>query len=462
MTELSQIELLAPAGGRSQLEAAVRFGADAVYLACDRFGMRQRAENFALEDIAGAVAFAHDAGVKVHVTVNTMMSQGDLGQLPEYLEALDDAGADALIIGDMGAFSLAGKHAPHVQRHVSTQASVMNAAAARAWYDLGASRVVLAREMSVEDIADLRAAVPRELELETFVHGAMCMAYSGRCLLSAAMTGRSGNKGFCAQPCRWSYALVEEKRPGSYYPIEQDVRGTYVMNAYDLCMIEHLNDLAAAGVDSFKIEGRNKRAFYVATVVHAYRAVMDGADPADVMSDLHAISHRPYGTGFFYGEPKQRQERDGYDKEYLHAATVVSCEPVGSRAAGEGIASVDAIAGGIIPAKTAGSDAPVNVVDPAESADAAELSSSLPQTYRIHATCHNRFFEGDEVEALAPRKPISKLQVKNLVWEQRPSPEGLAPAPVAVPVANRTMETYAFESSVPLAPGDLLRIKIAQ
>ena len=432
MTELSQIELLAPAGGRSQLEAAVRFGADAIYLACDRFGMRQRAENFALEDIAGAVSFAHDTGVKVHVTVNTMMSQDDLGQLPEYLEALDDAGADALIIGDMGAFSLAGKHAPHVQRHVSTQASVMNAAAARAWYDLGASRVVLAREMSVEDIADLRAAVPRELELETFVHGAMCMAYSGRCLLSAAMTGRSGNKGFCAQPCRWSYALVEEKRPGSYYPIEQDVRGTYVMNAYDLCMIEHLNDLAAAGVDSFKIEGRNKRAFYVATVVHAYRAVMDGADPAEVMSDLHAISHRPYGTGFFYGEPKQRQERDGYDKEYLHAATAVSCEPVDSR-------------------EVAG-----------ESVLAGATSDAAAQTYRIHATCHNRFCEGDEIEALAPRKPIAKLQVKNLVWEQRPSVEGLAPAPVAVPVANRTMETYAFESAVPLAPGDLLRIKIAQ
>ena len=435
MTELSQIELLAPAGGRSQLEAAVRFGADAVYLACDRFGMRQRAENFTLEDIAGAVAFAHDAGVKVHVTVNTMMSQGDLGQLPEYL---DVAGADALIIGDMGAFSLAGKHAPHVQRHVSTQASVMNAAAARAWYDLGASRVVLAREMSIEDIADLRAAVPRELELETFVHGAMCMAYSGRCLLSAAMTGRSGNKGFCAQPCRWSYALVEEKRPGSYYPIEQDVRGTYVMNAYDLCMIEHLNDLAAAGVDSFKIEGRNKRAFYVATVVHAYRAVMDGADATDVMSDLHAISHRPYGTGFFYGEPKQRQERDGYDKEYLHAATVVSCEPVGGRK----------VAGESVLAKLLSSEV------------AAAPASS--QIYRIRAICHNRFCEGDEIEALAPRKPIAKLQVKNLVWEQRPSAEGLAPAPVAVPVANRTMETYAFESSVPLAPGDLLRIKIAQ
>ena len=277
MTDFSATELLAPAGGRSQLEAAVRFGADAVYLAADKFGMRQRAENFTLDDIPSAVAFAHGAGAKVYVTVNTLMSQADIAALPPYLEALDASGADALIVSDLGAFSLARRYAPHLELHVSTQASVMNAEAARTWYDLGASRVVVAREMSVEDIAELRAQAPRELEIEAFVHGAMCMAYSGRCMLSAAMTGRSGNKGFCAQPCRWSYALVEEKRPGAYYPIEEDVRGTYVMNAHDLCMIEHLDDLARAGVNSFKIEGRNKRAFYVATVVHAYRAVMDGA-----------------------------------------------------------------------------------------------------------------------------------------------------------------------------------------
>lgn len=408
-----QQELLAPAGGRSQLEAAVRFGANAVYLATDKFGMRQRAENFALDDMVGAVAFAHAAGVKVYVTVNTLMSQADIAGLPPYLEALDASGADALIVSDLGAFSLAKQYAPHTELHVSTQASVMNAAAARMWYDLGASRVVVAREMSVEDIAELRAQAPRELELEAFVHGAMCMAYSGRCMLSAAMTGRSGNKGFCAQPCRWSYALVEEKRPGAYYPIEEDVRGTYVMNAHDLCMIEHLDDLARAGVDSFKIEGRNKRAFYVATVVHAYRAVMDGADPATVMSDLHAISHRPYGTGFFYGQPSQRQERDGYDKDYLHAATVTACAP-----AGEG-------------------------------------------AWRVEATCHNRFCEGDELEVLAPRKQIEAVRVRNLTWMVKPTEAHPNPQPEAVPVANRTMETYAFASEVPMQPGDLLRIRIA-
>ncbi len=412
MTDFSTIELLAPAGGRSQLEAAVRFGADAVYLAADRFGMRQRAENFTLDDIPSAVAFAHTAGVKVYVTVNTLMSQADIAALPPYLEALDASGADALIVSDLGAFSLAKRYAPHMELHVSTQASVMNAEAARTWHDLGASRVVVAREMSVEDIAELRVQAPRDLEIEAFVHGAMCMAFSGRCMLSAAMTGRSGNKGYCAQPCRWSYALVEEKRPGAYYPIEEDVRGTYVMNAHDLCMIEHLDELAQAGVSSFKIEGRNKRAFYVATVVHAYRAVMDGASPSTVMSDLHAISHRPYGTGFYFGQPSQRQERDGYDKDYLHAATVTACSPEGE--------------GG----------------------------------WRIEATCHNRFREGDELEALSPRKAIETAKVRGLTWLVQPSEDRPNPSPEPVPVANRTMETYAFTSDIALQPGDLLRIRV--
>ncbi len=414
MPDLSTCELLAPAGGPSQFDAAIRFGADAVYLATDRFGMRQRADNFTLESISDVVARAHAAGVTVHVTVNTLMSQQDLAVLPEYLEALDDAGADALILGDMGAFSLAGRYAPHVARHVSTQASVANAAAAAAWYDLGASRVVLAREMSMDDIAELSAAAPRGLELEAFVHGAMCMAYSGRCLLSAAMTGRSGNKGHCAQPCRWSYALVEEKRPGAFYPIEEDVRGTYVMNANDLCMIEHLEDLARAGVHSFKIEGRNKRAFYVATVVHAYRSVMDGARPSEVMDDLYAISHRPYTTGFFYGSPSQRLERDGYDKDCLHVATVTACRPQG-----EG-------------------------------------------TWRVEATCHNRFAEGGQVELLSPRKPIAHFTVRDLTWlvASDNSASGVFSQPV--PVANRTMETYAFTCDVEMHEGDLLHARVEE
>lgn len=422
MSDSSSCELLAPAGGPSQLEAAIRFGADAVYLAADKFGMRQRADNFSLDEIASEVTRAHAAGVSVHVTVNTMMSQQDLSVLPAYLEALDASGADALILGDMGAFSLAAKHAPHMQRHVSTQASVMNAAAARAWHDLGASRVVLAREMSIDDIADLRASAPRDLELETFVHGAMCMAYSGRCLLSAAMTGRSGNKGFCAQPCRWSYALVEEKRPGAFYPIEEDVRGTYVMNANDLCMIEHLDDLARAGVDSFKIEGRNKRAFYVATVVHAYRSVMDGAQPSRVMGDLYAISHRPYTTGFFYGSPSQRLERDGYDKECLHVATVTSCEAL--------------------------------------EAGSAECDSSRSVEWLVKATCHNRFSEGGSLELLAPRRPIAEVRVRNLTWLSRANDPEETVWPQPVSTANRTMESYSFVTDVAMDPGDFLRMRI--
>lgn len=404
-------ELLAPAGGRLQLEAAVRYGADAVYLAADRFGMRQRAANFALGDIPDAVAFAHVAGVSVHVTLNTLMSADDLKTLPSYLEALAAAHVDAFIVSDLGALSLARKHAPDVALHVSTQASVANAEAARVWYELGASRVVCAREMSVDDIARLRADAPRELELEAFVHGAMCVAVSGRCLLSAAMAGRSANKGHCTQPCRWSYALVEEQRPGEYLPVEEDVRGTYVMNAQDLCMVEHLDDLAAAGITSFKIEGRNKKAFYVATVVHAYRRALDGADPTEAAAELLTISHRPYGTGFYYGEAEQSPEQDGYVNECLHAATVRSCTP-----AGEG-------------------------------------------TWRVEVVCRNRFYEGDELEALVPGRAVERVRVRNLAWLPQASEEAPHPAPVPATVANRSAEVYAFTVVVPLAPGDYLRIR---
>lgn len=413
-------ELLAPAGGRSQLEAAVRFGADAVYLAADRFGLRQRAENFALADIPDAVALAHAAGVRVYVTLNTLMDADDIAALPAYLEALAAAGVDAFIVSDLGAFRLAQRHAPDVALHVSTQASVANAEAARAWHELGASRVICAREMSVEEIARLRADAPRELEIEAFVHGAMCMAVSGRCLLSAAMTGRSGNKGHCTQPCRWSYAIVEEKRPGEYFPIEEDVRGTHILNSQDLNMIEHLDELAAAGVDSFKIEGRNKLAFYVATVVHAYRAVLNGADPALVAPELSTISHRPYGTGFYFGQAEQTPERDGFQKECLHAATVTGCEPAGGNG-GEGA-----------------------------------------RVWRVRAVCHNRFFEGDRLEALRPRRPVADLEVRNLCWlPAEQDGDGARPDPVPVPVANRTAEEYSFLCETPLEPGDFLRVRVS-
>lgn len=474
------MELLAPAGGRSQLEAALRFGADAVYLACDRFGMRQRAENFALADIPDAVRLAHDAGAAVHVTINTLMDADDIDALPGYLEALSDAGVDAFIVSDLGAFTLAQEHAPGVALHVSTQASVANAAAARRWHDMGAARVVCAREMGIEDIARLRADAPRELEIEAFAHGAMCVAVSGRCLLSAAMTGRSGNKGHCSQSCRWSYALVEEKRPGEYFPIEEDVRGSFVLNAQDLCMIDHLDDLAAAGVDSIKLEGRNKKAFYVATVVHAYRAVLDGADPASVHDDLLAISHRPYGTGFYYGQPNQTPERDGYVKECLHVATVTACEPAGQRGATCGAAAgrageraADDSAGERAaagePAGERGmargaSDPAVERVAAGESAGECVVGSQPERggtSWIVEAQCHNRFCEGDELELLAPHRPIEKIRVEGLRWLPDPTEDDPAPHPVTVGVANRSMARYRFTVGTPLQAGDLLRARIA-
>ena len=476
------MELLAPAGGRSQLEAALRFGADAVYLACDRFGMRQRAENFALADIPDAVRLAHDAGAAVHVTLNTLMDAADIDALPGYLEALADAGVDAFIVSDLGAFTLAQEHAPGVALHVSTQASVANAAAARRWHDMGAARVVCAREMGIEDIARLRADAPRELEIEAFAHGAMCVAVSGRCLLSAAMTGRSGNKGHCSQSCRWSYALVEEKRPGEYFPIEEDVRGSFVLNAQDLCMIDHLDDLAAAGVDSIKLEGRNKKAFYVATVVHAYRAVLDGADPASVHDDLLAISHRPYGTGFYYGQPNQTPERDGYVKECLHVATVTACEPAGQRnatcgaaagSAGERAAAGEPAGERAVAGEPAGEHGMARgASDPAGERPAAGefagkcVVGSEPErggsSWIVEAQCHNRFCEGDELELLAPHRPIEKIRVEGLRWLPDPTEDDPAPHPVTVGVANRSMARYRFTVGTPLQEGDLLRARIAR
>lgn len=479
---LHTMELLAPAGGRSQLEAALRFGADAVYLACDRFGMRQRAENFALADIPDAVRLAHDAGAAVHVTLNTLMDADDIDALPGYLEALADAGVDAFIVSDLGAFTLAQEHAPGVALHVSTQASVANAAAARRWHDMGAARVVCAREMGIEDIARLRADAPRELEIEAFAHGAMCVAVSGRCLLSAAMTGRSGNKGHCSQSCRWSYALVEEKRPGEYFPIEEDVRGSFVLNAQDLCMIDHLDDLAAAGVDSIKLEGRNKKAFYVATVVHAYRAVLDGADPASVHDDLLAISHRPYGTGFYYGQPNQTPERDGYVKECLHVATVTACEPAGQRnatcgaadeSAGERAAVDDSAEERAVAGEPAGehgmargdSEPTAECVAAGEFAGECVVGSEPERggsSWIVEAQCHNRFCEGDELELLAPHRPIEKIRVEGLRWLPDPTEDDPAPHPVTVGVANRSMARYRFTVGTPLQEGDLLRARIAR
>ena len=327
-------ELLSPAGDWEKLQMAVLYGADAVYLAGTSFGMRSFAGNFDDEALPKAVRFAHDHGVKVHATVNTMPRWNEAEALPAHLEKLDAAGVDALILADLGAFTLAGKYAPHCQRHISTQQSVANHVCAQAWYDLGATRVVLARELSLEEIAAIRARVSPQLELEAFCHGAMCVSYSGRCLLSNYMTGRDSNRGECAQPCRYQYALMEEKRPGEYFPVFEDEKGTYIMNSRDMCMIDHLDDLMAAGVDCLKIEGRAKSAYYAAIVTGAYRHCLDAVaagQPLDPVwrDEVEHISHRHYATGFFYGQPGQYYESARYLRDWQICAVVTDCDERG-------------------------------------------------------------------------------------------------------------------------------------
>ena len=296
-------ELLAPAGDMERLKMAVLYGADAVYLAGTSYGMRAFAGNFSDEELPQAVAFAHSHGVRVHCTINTMPRNDEAARLPEHLERLADAGVDALIVADLGAFTMAGKYAPRCERHISTQASICNYETARAWHDLGASRVILARELSLEEIRTIRDKTPADLEIEAFVHGAMCVSYSGRCLLSNYMTGRDSSRGACAQPCRYQYALVEEKRPGEYFPVFEDEQGTYILNSRDMCMIDHLGDLCGAGLSSLKIEGRAKSAYYAAIVTGAYRHCLDAAaagesvDPvwrdevAAVVTDCDSAGH---------------------------------------------------------------------------------------------------------------------------------------------------------------------------
>lgn len=328
------IELLSPAGDMERLRMAVTYGADAVYLAGSDFGMRAFAGNFTPDQLREAVAFCHARGVKVHVTCNTMPRNDEVSRLPAWLELIADAGVDAVIMADLGVFALAGKHAPGLKRHVSTQAGVTNYEVARAWHDLGADRVILARELSLEEVAELRAKTPRELEIEAFVHGAMCVSYSGRCLLSNYMTGRDAQRGACAQPCRYKYALMEEKRPGEYFPVYEENGETFIMNSRDMCMIDHIPELMEAGVDSLKIEGRAKSAYYAAVITSAYRHAVDAAQAGVPLSpvwrdEVEKVSHRHYSTGFWFGQPGQFTEDARYIRDYQVCAVVESCAPDG-------------------------------------------------------------------------------------------------------------------------------------
>ncbi|MDO5142744.1 MAG: U32 family peptidase, partial [Eubacteriales bacterium] len=335
-------ELLAPAGDGNKARFAIAYGADAIYLAGQRFGMRAAAANFDDDALRQTIAYAHAQGTACYVTVNIMPSERDLPDLPAYLELLQDAGADALIVADVGVIRLAQRYAPRVPLHISTQTSVLNHEAANFWADLGAERVVLARELSLDEIASIRAHTPKTLELEAFVHGAMCISYSGRCLISQYMTGRDANHGACAQPCRWNYTLMEEKRPGEYFPVEEDARGTYLYNSKDLCMIDHVPELMQAGVDSFKIEGRNKTAYYAACVTGAYRAAIDAyrADPQGFVlppfcrAEVDKVSHRAYHTGFYLGDERNGQQYG--DSQYIRAYEVVGM-PVETGADGHAV-----------------------------------------------------------------------------------------------------------------------------
>ena len=305
-------ELLLPSGDLETLRVAFHFGADAVYIGGTRYGLRAKAGNFSADEMREAVKIAHGAGKKIYVTVNIYAHDGDIHGLPDYLSELSDIGVDAILISDPGVFALAKRYAPDIPLHISTQANTTNYEAARFWYEQGASRVVTARELSLKEIKAMREHIPEDMEIESFVHGSMCISYSGRCLLSSYMTGRDANRGACTHPCRWKYHVMEEKREGEYFPVEEDERGTYIFSSKDISMISHIDDLIAAGVDSFKIEGRMKNALYVATVAGAYRAAIDEcvadieayrSHAADYEKMIMATTYRPFSTGFYYGHP---------------------------------------------------------------------------------------------------------------------------------------------------------------
>lgn len=393
-------ELLAPAGDPARLEAAVRFGADAVYLAGKSFGMRTAPSNFTLEQMEESVRFAHGHGVRVYVTCNIVPHEADMEQLPGFLQQTARAGVDAYLVSDLGVLRVLRRELPQAEIHVSTQAGVVNAEAAAFFYEQGARRVVPARELSLAELKTMRQKIPADMEIEAFVHGAMCVSFSGRCLLSSYLTGRDSNRGDCAQPCRWKYHLTEEKRPGQYFPIGEDERGTYILNSRDLCMIEHLPELLDAGVASFKIEGRAKSAYYVALMTNAYRQALDaalaGRKPEPwVLEEVNKISHREYCTGFFFGdEPGQNLNSGGYVRDYEVVALVTGSS--------EGI---------------------------------------------LQASQRNRFFEGDELELLQPGVKPLKLRVEELRGENG--------EPInAVPHATMP---FSMRCPVPAMPGSLLR-----
>lgn len=381
------------------LRAALRFGADAVYLGGPLLQLRAKSAGFSFDDIAEACKLVHAKGKRLYVTVNALAKNDEIDLLPEYGNRLFDCGADAAIVSDPGVLTILHKACPKLELHVSTQASCMNFASALVWYGLGAKRIVLARELTIDEIRALRKNIPDDLELEAFVHGAMCMAYSGRCLLSSAILGRSGNRGDCAQPCRWKYALVEETRPNQSFPIVEEGNASYILSSRDLNCVTLLPELIGAGVTSLKIEGRMKTEYYVGVVVNAYRRVLDGTmTVGEAQKELLTVSHRPYTTGFYHGELPQDHSNAGvYTQTHRFTGVVLACK--------NGVATVEQ---------------------------------------------RNRFEASDVLEVVSPVLRSATLPANEITDENG--------APVSV--ANRVRQILRIRTDLPLAPGDLLRKRI--
>lgn len=395
------IELLSPAGDYECLESAVDYGADAVYLGSTMFGMRAAAAKFDFDTLKKGVEYAHNKNVKVYLTCNIVPSNEEVEMLPEFIRNAYSCGIDAAIVSDLGALSVIKSAVPELSVHISTQAGVVNYVTANELYRMGADRIVLAREVDIDNIKRIRDKIPADMDIEAFVHGAMCVSFSGRCLLSSFMVDRNANKGECAQPCRWKYHLVEEKRPGEYYELFEDDRGSYILNAKDMCMIEHLDKLRDAGVTSFKIEGRAKSAYYVAVVTNAYRAAMDAvknneAIPQWAIEEVYKVSHRQYCTGFYLGKENAAQyyENSGYIRDFDFVGVVNSCE--------NGI---------------------------------------------INLTQRNYFTVHDELEILAPGKKPVRLEIPYVINSKGEKTE----------IANRATENLQIESELVFPPHSILR-----
>ena len=403
---MRNIELLSPAGDFERLKLALKFGADAVYLGGEQFGMRTNPSNFNADELKNAVELVHSYGKKVYLTCNTLPRNNEIEALPDFLKYAAQIGIDAFIIADIGVMAMAKKYAPDVEIHMSTQVGIVNYQTANTLYEMGAKRIVTARELSLDDIRTIRDKTPDDLQIEVFVHGAMCMSFSGRCILSDYMVGRDANRGDCAQPCRWKYHLVEETRPGQYFPVNQDDSGTYIFNSRDLCMIEHIPELVNAGIDSFKIEGRAKSEYYTAIVTYAYRNAIDEylKNPSDdfkvpqwILDEMEKMSHREYTTGFNFGPMVNGQvlNTGGYIRSW----------------------------------------------------DVCALYNDYKDG-RLIVDQRNRFFEGDELEVVEPGKKPYRITVSELYNETSGEYSS---------VANKATNTYSFKCDIPVSSDAVFR-----